>query len=67
MPTRLAPRETHQVAGEGKRAPRFKDVVDEQDLATGDIGLDVAKHRDLAGGNRPGAIARQGDELDLGR
>ena len=51
----------------GQRPARFEDVVDEEDVAPGDVGLDVAEHRDLAGGDRAGAVARQRDELDLGR
>jgi hypothetical protein len=57
----------HEVAGEGERAPRLEDVVDEQDVAPLDVGLHVANQRYLPGRRGARLVARQGDELDLGR
>ena len=63
--TRRAPAAEQQVAGERQGAAGFEDVVDEQDVAPRDVGLDVAHHRHAPGGARRGAVARQVDELDL--
>ena len=58
----------HQkVLREHQGAAGFEDVVDEQHVAAAHLALDVVQDRDLAGGHRAFAIARQVDELDLGR
>ena len=57
----------HQVLGEAERAARFKNVVDKQHVAPGDIAFHVAHQPHLAARQRPGVVARQRQELDLGR
>src|SRR3954470_5058416 len=56
-----------EVLREGKRAPRFQDVVDQEDIATANVALDVAQDRDVSRGGSSLAVARKVDELDLGR
>ena len=57
----------HELAGEGKRAAGFEDIVDEEHIPALHVALDVADEFDLAGGDRARAVARQRHELDLGR
>ena len=47
--------------------PDLEDIVDEQHVAAGDVALDVAEDPHLARRHRPGAVARQRQELHLGR
>ena len=56
-----------QVLRVGERAAGFEDVVDQQHVAPAHVALDVMQDPDRAGRDRALAIARQRDELDLGR
>lgn len=38
-----------EILGKSQRATRFENVVDEQDIATTDIALDIAQDRHLTG------------------
>lgn len=57
----------HQFLGEGERAPRFQNVIDDQHVAAGDVAFDIAHQPHLARRLRAGPIARQRNELDFGR
>src|SRR3990167_1589050 len=56
----------HEVLREGERAPRFEDVVDDEDVAAGNRGFGVAHDGDLAERARALAVARQRDEIHIG-
>ena len=67
MPMRLAPRERIRSRAKASVRPdsRMSSTSSTSRPATS-VSMSRST-RDLAGGNRPGAIARQGDELDLRR
>ncbi len=65
METLRAPRSQHQFAGELQRLSRFQNVVDEENVASVNIAVDVTEQTNLAA-FRSLAIARNGDELDIG-
>jgi hypothetical protein len=55
----------HELLRKSDRAPRFEDVVDDQDVAPRNVAFDVPDQRHLAGRGGAGAVARQRQELDL--
>jgi hypothetical protein len=54
----VGPTLKQQAAREGDRPARFQDVVDEENVASGDFALDVANERDLAGRHLARVVTR---------